>query len=104
MSTVEYKYELLNTKMSTAEHKCESLNVKTSIVKHKRESLNIKMSTVEHKCNSLSIKISTVGYKCESRIALYCCWILNRLFLKVFKPMCWTHESQSLNFATNKQS
>ena len=30
-------------------------------------------------------------------------FLLNGLFLNVFKSMCWTHESQLLNFATNEQ-
>ena len=62
------------------------------------------MSTPEYKCELLNIKMSTVElmwiveYKYESRIAIYYFWILNSQFLNVFKSMCWTHESQSLNF------
>ena len=81
------------TKMSIVEYKCESSNIKMAPAEYKCESLNIKMSTVEHKYELL----------CESIIALYYCWILNSLFLNVFKSMFWIHESQSLNFATNKQ-
>ena len=44
-----------------------------------------------------------IEYTCELRIAVYYCWILNSQFLNVFKSMCWTHESQLLNFATNKR-
>ena len=60
----------------------------------------VRLNFVEWKCQPLTL---IAEYKCESRIALYYCWILKNLFLNVFKSTCWTHESQSLNFATNKQ-
>ena len=85
---LNYNYGSLNIKMSTAEYKCKPLN--------------IKISTVEHKCKSLDKNISTVEHKCESKVELYYCLILNSLCLNVFKSVCWTHQSQLLNFAANK--